>query len=255
MTLTYRHSGCLGDVIYSLPVIQRLGAGELQLIEGGVPAAIRKYNNGPVPAAYEGKLSLREIDMLTPLLLEQPYIEAVHSSIQYTTMPTVDLDRFRGTVGQSFTGNFLETYFKTFNIAYTPEDIITPWLTVHKPNRAAKFVISRTIRYRSNKTSTIPTWIKLLRDNNVISDCVFIGLPGEHRDFEETFNVVVPHYQIADFLDMAQVIAGADAFLGNQTFAYSIAQGLGKTTALETLTWRPLLQNECYFPKPTSYYF
>ena len=255
MTYTYRHSGCLGDVIYSLPVIQRLGAGELQLIEGGVPAAIRKYNNGPVPAAYEGKLSLKEIEMLTPLLLEQPYIESVHNSSHYASDPSFDLDRFRGTVGQSFTGNFLATYFQTFGITYTDEDIIAPWLTVSKPNRIAKFVISRTMRYRSSKTSTIPTWISILRENNVVDDCVFIGLPDEHRDFEETFNVKVPLYTCTDFLDMAQVIAGCDQFLGNQTFAYGIAQGLGKSTVLETLTWRPLLQNECYFPKPNCYYF
>ena len=253
--LSYRHSGCLGDVIYSLPVIQRLGAGELQLVEGGVPAAIRKYNNGPVPAAYEEKLSQKEIYMLTPLLEEQPYITKVSVASESDRAPDVDLDEFRGTVGQSFTGNFLETYFKTFNIPYTPDDIITPWLSVSTPKRVAKFVISRTLRYRSNKTSTIPTWIKLLRDNNVIADCVFVGLADEHKDFEETFNVTVPHYQITNFLDMAEVIAGADAFLGNQTFAYGIAQGLGKTTALETLTWRPLLQNECYFPKPQCHYF
>ena len=253
MTYTYRHSGCLGDVIYSLPVMQKLGAGELQLIEGGVPAAIRKYNNGPVPAAYENKLSRKEIDMLLPLLHEQSYILDVCS--KFEGEPDVDLDKFRGTVGQSFTGNFLATYFQTFGIQYTDDDIIAPWLVVPESKREAKFVISRTLRYRSSKTSTIPTWINLLRENSVLDDCVFIGLPDEHKDFEETFNAKVPLYTCTDFLDMAQVIAGCEVFLGNQTFAYSIAQGLGKSTVLETLTWRPLLQNECYFPRSNCYYF
>ena len=255
MPYTYRHSGCLGDVIYSLPVIQRLGAGELQLIEGGVPAAIQKYNNGPVPAAYEGKLSLQEIDMLTPLLEAQSYITRVSLTSDNEPPPDVDLDRFRGTVGQSFTGNFLATYFQTFGIPYTDADIIAPWLTVPSTTRVAKFVISRTMRYRSSKTSTIPTWINLLRDNNIVDDCVFIGLPNEHKDFEETFNVKIPLYTCRDFLDMAQVIAGCDQFLGNQTFAYGIAQGLGKSTILETLTWRPLHQNECFFPRQDCFYF
>ena len=255
MSKTYRHSGCLGDVIYSLPVIQKLGAGELQLVEGGVPAAIRKYNNGPVPAAYEGKLSLQEIFMLTPLLEAQEYITHVGLSSDNEPLPEVDLDEFRGTVGQSFTGNFLETYFKTFNLPYTDADIITPWLTVPEPKRVAQFVVSRTLRYRSSKTSTIPTWISLLRGNKVTSDCVFVGLPDEHRDFQELFNVKIPLYPCKDFLVMAEVIAGCDTFLGNQTFAYGVAVGLGKQTVLETLTWRPLLQNECYFPRHNSHYF
>ena len=252
---TFRHSGCLGDVIYSIPVIQRLGPGELQLIIGGVPAAIRKYNNGPVPAAYEGKISMREYLMLKPLLLEQPCITSLLDLNPNDDPVDVDLDKFRGTVGQSFTGNFLETYFKTFDLPYTPEDIITPWLTVPEPKRVAKFVISRTLRYRSNKVATIPTWINLLQEHNIAANAVFVGLPEEHKDFEELFNVKVPFYPVNDFLEMAEVIAGCDQFLGNQTFAYGLAQGLGKSTVLETLTWRPLHQNECFFPRSDCLYF
>lgn len=249
---TYRHSGCLGDVLYSLPVIQKLGAGELQLIEGGVPAAIRKYNNGPVPAAYEGKLSHKEIEMFLPLLLAQPYILSVSS--KFEGEPDIDLDKFRGTVGQSFTGNFLATYFETFGIPYTDTDINASWLTV-EPNPVAQYVICRSMRYRSDKSICIPTWKSVVDDNDFEHTSVFVGLPDEHADFCNLFDVKIPYYKCDDFLQLAQVIAGAEMFFGNQTFAYGIAQGLNVPTMLETLTWRPLVHNECYFPKNHSYYF
>lgn len=249
----FKHSGCLGDVIYSLPVIQKMGGGELHLVHGGVPAAIKKYNNGPVPDDYKTKLSDNEINLLLPLLMAQPYITGVEI-VEVDAPCDVDLDEFRGTVGQSFTGNFLATYFKAFNLPYTDADIITPWLTVEL-KRVAKNVICRTMRYRSTDVSTIPTWCRLLRHQRYMDDAVFIGLKDEHDDFQTTFNVQIPRYEITDFHDMARVIAGCDTFLGNQTFAYGIAQGLGKSTILETLKWRTLENNECFFPRPNCYYF
>jgi hypothetical protein len=248
---TFSHSGNLGDIIYSLPVIKHFGGGDLFIKIGNVPNVIRKYNNGPVPAEYEGRLSENDYKWLAPLLESQPYVRPAPWNGEEIGH---DLDEFRGTVGQSFTGNFLETYYKTFKIDYTPQDIITPWLSVH-PKRVAPFTVSRTFRWRSDKTSTIPTWLKLIRQNNLEANGVFIGLPHEHEDFQKLFNVRIPYYKCRDFLDMAEVISGCDVFFGNQTFSYGIAQGLGKSTILETLTWRPLNQNECFFPRNDCFYF
>jgi len=89
----------------------------------------------------------------------------------------------------------------------------------------------------------------------VANNGIFIGMPDEHAAFQELFNVQIPYYKCRDFLDMAEVIAGADTFISNQTFAYSIAKGVGQTTILETLSFRPLQTNECFLPVENCFYF
>ena len=246
--MIFSHSGNLGDIIWSLPTVQHYGPGEMHLILGGVPAAIRKYNNGPVFPEYEGRLSQKDYDLIAPLLEAQPYI----TKVQPYTDATVDydLDKFRGTVGSEFKTNFLDTFAQTFNFLPSYE----PWLHV-TPHPVAKFVVTRTLRYRSNKTSTIPTWIQYIKSLGIAENGVFLGLPDEHKDFQELFNVTIPYYKCRDFLDMAEVIAGSEVFFSNQTFAYGVARGLGKTTVLEALSWRPLATNECYFPLDNCFYF
>jgi hypothetical protein len=51
------------------------------------------------------------------------------------------------------------------------------------------------------------------------------------------------------------VIAGANLFVGNQTFAYSLAVGTGVPTILETRKDLPLSRNECYFVRPHAVYY
>jgi hypothetical protein len=65
----------------------------------------------------------------------------------------------------------------------------------------------------------------------------------------------VPYYYTKDFKHLADVIAGADLFMGSQSAAYSIAMGLGKSTVLETIKIKPLANNECYFPRDNCQYF
>jgi len=249
---SFSHSGNLGDVIWSLPTVKHFGGGDFYIILNGVSAAIRKYNNGPVFPEYENRLSEKDYSLLAPLLEAQPYINKV--AVYNGEKIDYDLDLFRGTVGEEFKTNFIETYAQTFNLPYDPATSFAPWLAV-TPNRVAKFVVARTARYHSNRTTTIPTWITVMCENKVTSDSVFIGMPDEHAAFQDLFNVSIPYYKCKDFLDMAEVIAGADGFMSNQTFAYSIARGLGKQTVLETLSYRPLQTNECYFPIDNCYYF
>jgi len=156
---TFSHSGNLGDIIWSLPTVKYYGPGELYIILNGIPAVIRKYKNGPVFPEYENRLSEKDYSLLAPLLESQPYIKKVSpfngEKIDF------DLDLFRATVGQEFKTNFIETFAQTFNMPYDAKTSFSPWLSV-TPNKVAKFVVTRTKRFHSNKVSTIPTWIKLL---------------------------------------------------------------------------------------------
>jgi hypothetical protein len=248
---TFSHSGNLGDIIWALPTIAALGGGDLYLVRGGVNEAIGKYDNGPPLPEYEGRLTQTDIDLITPILKQQPYISSVNvlngEHIDY------DLDMFRKTVGKEFKTNFLETYALTFGLPYNKLEF-APWLTA-EPNRVARYVVARAPRAQSNRTRTIPMWLSIIRMNQLEQEAVFVGLPSEHSAFRELFDVQIPYYECRDFLALANVIAGADAFVSNSTFAYSIAQGLGKPTVTELVSWRPMETNECLIPRDDCFYF
>jgi hypothetical protein len=84
---------------------------------------------------------------------------------------------------------------------------------------------------------------------------IFVGTPAEHADFEKTFGITIPYHPVDNFLELANIIAGADLFVGNQGFAYSIAIGLGQNTVLEANKIVPLHMNECFFPRTNCQYF
>ena len=253
MTNTFSQSGNLGDLIYSLAVIKKMGGGDLFVKLHNVPNIIRKYNNGPVAPEYQGRLSEADYGWLEPLLLAQEYI---HNVKPYTDENiTVDLDDFRGVLHKTVKGNFLKALYTTHNIPFTEQDLIESWLTVPEPQPVAKFVVSRSHRWRSLLPNVNEIWKELIINNNLSEEGIFIGNIKEHADFESTFGISIKHHMCKDFLELAQVISGAQAFFGNQSFPYSVAQGLGKTTILESFTIRPLPVNECFFDRSDCYYF
>ena len=178
----FSHSGNLGDIIWALPTLHYYGPGELNVVLDGVPAAIRKYNNGPVFPEYEGRLSQKDFDMIAPLLASQPYITKVQP-YDGTSHIDYDLDEFRGTVGQAFKTNFIETFAQTFHHPASYE----PWLFV-EPKKVANFVVTRTTRYHSNRTTTIPTWMRFIQEYNLGKEGVFMGFQNEHKQFKALFN-------------------------------------------------------------------
>jgi hypothetical protein len=240
---TFQHSGNLGDIIWGLPIMEQFGGGDLTLIPDNIPTVIRKYNNGPVFPEYEGRLSQKDYEMIAPLLEAQPYIYKL--TFEKDKPCNVDLDKFRGTVGQAFKKNFLETYAETFDLSIHTG----AWLTVPNPKRIAPIVVTRTARYHSPNANVISNWEQLIKANNIPNNGVFVGLPDEHKAFEELFDITIQYHPIKNFLDLAEVIAGADAYIGNQTFAYSVARGLDKTTLLE------LRSVDCYIEKENCHYF
>ena len=204
---------------------------------------------------HKRKMSDEDFKMLAPLLEAQPYINKVIATDDSEMQVTHDLDRFRGVLWRSFVGNYVEGYYKTFSIPYTAQDIITPWLTV-EPKPIAPIVIARTFRYRD--PNSITRWKQFVALDDFDKMAIFVGLDDEYDDFVTTFchpNRRPLHYKPKDFLELAQVIAGGSYVISNQTFVYSLAQGLGKDTALETFKNRALVNNECYFNRSGCNYF
>ena len=197
-------------------------------------------------------MSEEEVKMISPLLKAQPYINDVISTEDHEPKVVYDLDRFRGVLWRSFTGNYVEAYYKTFNIPYTAQDLIAPWL-VAAPKLVSPLIVARTFRYRNPSADV--RWKQFVSIDNFNELSVFVGHDDEYEDFKKTFNTNLPHYKPTDFLELAQAIAAADHIISNQTFVYTLAQGLGKPLSLEINPDRPLATSEVFFNRPDCFYF
>lgn len=217
---TFRHAGDRGDIIAALPALRALGGGVL-LIEAA------QYTR----------------EMLTPdkwlgldlLLKEQPYIadvrqwkgERVDFNLNDWRSKLFRAIRNRQHQDKSLVAWQLEQY----GIPLTAKD--EAWITIKEPIRAARVVFNRTgpgrPRHHVYQNPAFPwhyVWEKYGKD------AVFIGTAEEHRAFCATCGRV-PYYQTADLYEAARVIAGADLFVGNQSAAFWIAEGLKKRLVLE----------------------
>jgi len=249
--MIYKHSGTFGDLIYSLSVVKKMGGGTLAVALGNIEQCVAEYGYRPdeVDPMHKGRFRNADLDLIRPLLTRQSYID---QATVWTGDQDVDLDRFRGVLFRGFEGNYVEAYHRTFNLPFTSDVYNETWLEAD-PVSVAGIVINRTFRYRCpNGTGT---WQNLLEQANITQNGVFVGTQEEHEDFEKSTGFRVNYYAVRDFKELADVVAGADLFMGNQSAAYSIAMGLGKSSVLETIKIKPLANNECYFPRDNCQYF
>lgn len=217
------HSGNSGDLIYALPTIKKIHE------VTNVPVCLYLRLNQPLPApVYSNSphamgsvmISQNMANMLFPLLNSQSYIykcEAYQNQKIH-----VDLDFFRAKTIPLTNSNLARWY--SYVTGFTPE-LWKPWLQV-KPDLAYanKIVLARSERYRN---STIN--YSFLKD---YKHTVFIGVKSEYEDMKKAIPSL-EWLQVKDFLQLAQVIAGCKVFVGNQSFPYSIAEGLKTPRILE----------------------
>jgi hypothetical protein len=199
--LSFAHSGNIGDVVLSLPTVRVLGGGTFWL----------------VPTVH---MSEDFATKLSPLLASQDYISevkiGVHSGVDY------DMDKFRSLDLDLSQGNSCRWYVQAFPVC---ADLSKPWLTV-PPDKtfAGCILVNRTNRYRNNNLS--------YRFLEAKKNVVFVGLEDEYRDFGGSCPSAL-NYEAPDFLALARAIAGCKLFIGNQSFAYTLAEGLKVPRVLE----------------------
>ena len=249
--MIYKHSGTFGDLIYSLSVVKKLGKGAFAIALNNIEACVANYGYRPeeVDAMHKGRFTVADFNLIEPLLRRQSYITDV---VPWKGIHDIDLDQFRGVLFRGFEGNYVEAFHMTFKLPFTAEVYNETWLEADA-KRVAPIVINRTFRYRC--PSGTGTWQDFLAEANITQNGIFVGSDDEHRDFVQKTGFNVPYYPVKDFKELADVIAGADLFMGNQSAAYSIAMGLGKSSVLETIKIKPLANNECYFPRNNCQYF
>lgn len=253
---TYRHSGTLGDLIYSLSIVKKMSNDDVdfQVALHNIEHCVAQYGYRPdeVDPAHRGRFTPADFSLLKPLLERQSYIKKVSTWQQGDPEPMVDLDKIRGTLFRGFEGNYVQAYHLAFGLPFSMADFDNTWLEAD-PVTVAPIVINRTPRYRCPNGDAV--WQQLTAEANLEKNGIFVGGVTEHSDFVERTGINVEYYPVRDFLELANVVAGADLVMANQSFVYSVAMGLGKSTVLETIKIKPLQNNECFFPRANCQYF
>lgn len=244
----FKHSGTMGDLVYSLPVMKQLGGGEFYLHLNQIDWIGQHYYGSKPSPFHQGRMTQKDFEFMQSFMEAQSYIDKF-DTVQPATEITHNLDRFRPLfVGHP--GNYVDMYCQAFGINDFVERTVirtTPWLTVPNPRtfEGKSYVINRTARWVNPVLNA--TWASL-KEQGGEDVSVFVGLPEEHNAFETTTGWKIEYVPTPTMLDLAEVIAGCEQFIGNQSVALSIAIGLGIPYACEARTDLPMERNECYFP-------
>lgn len=254
--ITYRHSGTNGDLIYSLYLVQKMAKNNAMFLVAlnNIEHCVAQYGYRPqdVDPAHKGRFTAQDYEWFKPLLKRQKYIAEVGTWTQGTPEPDVDLDHYRSVLYRTFEGNILKAYHIAFDMPFADTDYNTPWLEADSIE-LAPIVVSRSFRYRPPNGDQ--GWKNIVETGQLEGNSIFVGTPKEHEDFVKLFGLNIPYHPVKDFLELASIINGAELFMGNQGFAYSLAVGLGKPAVLELNKLVPSHMNECYFPRDNIQYF
>lgn len=192
--VSFKHAGDLGDTVLFLPNLKYRPGSRLLL----------SCERGRVRDPY----TLEHANVILPLLRSQDYI--AEARLWCEGDECVDGSSWRG----SYNGFSPLCHAQLIEYG-TPLDVsLEPWLRVF-PRHVSRVVINRSLRYHGALN-----W-GLLRGD----DCVFVGLRAEWLEFCDRF-FKVPYYETKDLLEVAEVIAGCELFVGNQSAPYAIAEGL-----------------------------
>lgn len=215
----FKHFGLVGDIIYAIPAMKALAADKkihlhLQINQKSLYKKSMKHAN-------KGKiLTEKSVEMLAPLLLSQPGFAAcdilTDQKIDY------DLDEFRNFPFDYNTNHICRWYFHMYGIT---ADLGQPWLTVTPDTSMSnEILIARSFRYRAPGISY--DFLK------AYPNITFVGLKEEYEDLKQAIPAL-KYKAVANFLELAQVIAGCRFFIGNQSFPFALAEALKVKRILE----------------------
>lgn len=221
------HSGNAGDIIYALPTLKKLHEISGLLINLYLrldqPIVLSGHNSHPLGTVM---LNEKMLGFLKPLISAQSYINSCDKYVDEKIH--VNLDIFRSkTIGLN--NSNISRWYSYFT-GITPE-LWKAWLTA-EPNTAYAntIVLARSERYRNPSIN-----FGFLKE---YKNLVFIGIKSEYDDMLKAIPDL-KWVQVNDFLDLAQIIAGCKVFIGNQSFPFSIAEGLKVPRILEVFDNAP----------------
>jgi len=203
--INFCHSGHLGDIIYSLPVILSLSK------KKKCNLYIKLDDSG-------GNISQDTFDKLFPLLSHQVYINKIQ--VFSSENIDIDFDIFREFPFVWFSLNKIFLLMTNINF-----DLTKKFLFTKKRKKYSSFiVIIRSLR-RQNETVRF----NFLKKYKKI---IFLGLKTEYLSIKKQIPNI-KFYECKNFLEMAEIINSCKLFIGNQSFGFSIAEALKVVRILE----------------------
>lgn len=203
-------------------------------------------------------LTKKSLDMLSPLLLKQPWISKVASlEAEYPDKYNAWCEAFKKSADFEYAGRWYQENQDAFidldkhhlmpiklqfsnifrwNFYVYPDmtcDLSEPWLEVpHITIPSKKILINRT--KRSQNPTISYKFLKKYEDR-----IVFVGYRDEYVDFCTMFDLNIEYYKIDNFLDLAQAIKMSAFFIGNQSLAFSLAEAMKVPRVLEVCSYLP----------------
>src|ERR1044072_6419981 len=215
MSNSFADALATGDIVFSLAVAQSAGGGTY-------------YLRPQKPQLYS---------LLEPPVAKQEYIE-----------------KFLPWKGQSVTHDF--TNFRRGGIPWgvplgelharwvkVPTNFSQPWLKAEPSSKSVgKIVVSKTVRYGNQ----FFPWKDLVQALG--HKMIFVGLETEWKSFCSRYGKYVEYARTKDMLEVAQLIAGASLFIGNQSSPNSICEGLKQNLVQEVSLTVP----DCIYPRDNA---
>ena len=242
----FYHSGDLGDIIYSLPFIKAMGGGMLVLSADYRDMKIRS------------PMTSEKANDINKLLIGQDYIFDIQSTINKPSDIDIDLNNFRKSFIDWGNGKFSSAEvnkLRCTKLTHLYRDALckdlsdsfdeSQWLSFNEKIeiKGKPIIINKTERY---PRVGFP-WKEIV---NVFGNKIlFVGIQHEYNDFIKKYGYV-DYYYNSSLIKLAHIINGAKLFIGNQSFPYSIAEGLKKNTIQET---NNVDVPNCMFVRDNSY--
>jgi len=229
-TITFKHSGNAGDIIYSLPSIKMICDNQNKLaviyIKLNQPSGFTDAQH-PLGGVMMNRTMY---DLLKPLLTTQSYVLDV-LYFEKENIPSIDydLDRFRIDNLNLSSGNISQW----INNSY-PElrpNLYEPSIKVSDNIKAKDYIIvNRSSRYQN----LFFDYSQLSKYENVY----FVGVESEFKALR-LHNPNIIHLQVPNFCKMAEYIKNCQLFIGNQSMAFAIAEQLKVPRILEQYAHAP----------------
>jgi len=225
--LTFIHSGHLGDIINSLPLIKEISINskcDLYLeINKKIP---KEITNGGHPF---GRYFLLEssANKLIPLIKKQKYISKVE--IYNNQQIDINLNLYRE-LPINFNIDSIRWYF---HLSGLHADLLKPYIEVESnKNIKNRIVIMRSLR-RQNKMISYEFL-------NNYENPLFVGLKEEFENLKKVIKNL-DYYECDNFLELASIIKSSKVFIGNLSFGYALAESIKVKRLLESGPNFPLI--------------
>ena len=224
--LSFLHYGHLGDIINALPIIKELS----KTHKCNFYIQIKPLDPNARHYKHFGDhvfLTETNINMLLPLFMSQPYI---HKADKYTNQEIdIDLNLFR----EMPINHNIDAVRRYFQLTSVHTDLSTPYLFA-EPH---EFIKNKVVIMRNTRRKNYFTNYKFLKK---YKNLLFIGLNDEYQDLKKEVSNL-EFYNCKDFLEMAQIVRSSKFFLGNQSFGYTLAEGLKIPRLLEAYPDHPVV--------------